>query len=227
MFSSSWFTVIENLLLPRGCAGCDTPDEVLCASCLYLFKQLQTFNVASTSVTGISCGIYQGKVRHAILSWKDHHDEELDEIFARLLSDILISQHIIYCTKTPILCIPAPSSAQSVRKRGRNHMENLAQTLCKQLRQQGYNIVCSPILSVQKVHNKSVQTHSIQQRVERLEHGIHVQDALARTFQSSHAVIIDDIVTSGATMNQCVQACIRHGITVHAALSLAYTPPRA
>ena len=31
--------MVVNLLFPRGCAGCDKPDEVLCEACRALFSQ--------------------------------------------------------------------------------------------------------------------------------------------------------------------------------------------
>ena len=32
-------SMVVNLLFPRGCAGCDKPDEVLCEACRELFSQ--------------------------------------------------------------------------------------------------------------------------------------------------------------------------------------------
>ena len=32
-------SMVVNLLFPRGCAGCDKPDEVLCEACRALFSQ--------------------------------------------------------------------------------------------------------------------------------------------------------------------------------------------
>ena len=57
-----------NLLFPRGCAGCDAPDEVLCAACWALFAQCRERDADSGGGARIwSASIYQGAVRRAIL----------------------------------------------------------------------------------------------------------------------------------------------------------------
>ena len=82
-----------NLLFPRGCAGCDAPDEVLCAACWALFAQCRERDADSGGGARIwSASIYQGAVRRAILDWKDHDDTELDGPFGRIMVSLLNKQ---------------------------------------------------------------------------------------------------------------------------------------
>ena len=101
------------LLLPRGCAGCDKPDEVLCPDCRALFREHVTLpllssatgtstaagsamstttslvtNMAAIPVTITAGGVYQGRVRRAILSWKDHGDAECDKAFSLICREL-------------------------------------------------------------------------------------------------------------------------------------------
>lgn len=75
--------MVVNLLFPRGCAGCDKPDEVLCEACRALFSQptAQSFDGVAMQ-RWFACGWYRGTVRRAVLAWKDHGDEECDRAFA-------------------------------------------------------------------------------------------------------------------------------------------------
>ena len=75
--------MVVNLLFPRGCAGCDKPDEVLCEACRALFSQptAQSFDGVAMQ-RWFACGWYRGTVRKAVLAWKDHGDEECDRAFA-------------------------------------------------------------------------------------------------------------------------------------------------
>lgn len=68
--------MVVNLLFPRGCAGCDKPDEVLCEACRALFSQptAQSFDGVAMQ-RWFACGWYRGTVRRAVLAWKDHGDE--------------------------------------------------------------------------------------------------------------------------------------------------------
>ena len=74
---------LRDVLLPRGCAGCDMPDAVLCDDCRASGGGFMSFAMPGTvSGRAIACGAYRGPLRRAILRWKDHGDEECDGPFA-------------------------------------------------------------------------------------------------------------------------------------------------
>lgn len=59
------------LLFPRGCAGCDAPDEVLCSRCESKFHHCIPFRLhPGTLHLGFACALYRGVAREAILNWK-------------------------------------------------------------------------------------------------------------------------------------------------------------
>ena len=83
--------MMRDALFPRGCAGCDRPDEVLCGDCRSLFanwrnRELVSGQETQGAVHTWSASTYQGVVRHAILAWKDHDDTELDTIFGEVMA---------------------------------------------------------------------------------------------------------------------------------------------
>ena len=120
-----------NLLFPRGCAGCDAPDEVLCAACWALFAQCRERDADSGGGARIwSASIYQGAVRRAILDWKDHDDTELDGPFGRIMVSLLNKTPIpSSCLGHRVLVVPVPSSRVSMRRRGRAHTAPLAKSV--------------------------------------------------------------------------------------------------
>ena len=63
---------VIDLLFPRGCAGCDKPDDVLCEDCMALFSHssAQIFDGVAMG-SWFACGWYRGTVRKAVLAWKD------------------------------------------------------------------------------------------------------------------------------------------------------------
>lgn len=86
--------MMRDALFPRGCAGCDRPDEVLCGDCRSLFanwrnRELVSGQETQGAVHTWSASTYQGVVRHAILAWKDHDDTELDTIFGEVMASLL------------------------------------------------------------------------------------------------------------------------------------------
>ncbi|WP_125963051.1 ComF family protein [Bifidobacterium dolichotidis] len=257
---------MRDLLLPRACAGCAAPDEVLCDHCSTLLHQpqaiampLQRFGYA------LSCGLYQAHIRQAILQWKDHSDEECDRPFAQALIDAAAYIQLDKCINeycaaqgiNKILIVPAPSSAASLHERGRVHLKPLAHALAQALAQPLLQQLSEPLpqqltqqfpqqspqahknaeqvpvevcmaLSMHRQRIKAVQTQSASSRSERVQHSIRMNERqLARGVEAHAAVaaiLLDDIVTTGATMRQCTRVLAHHGIDVLTGLCLAYTP---
>ena len=189
--------MIADLMFPRGCAGCDCPDAVLCVECRKLFHQH-----VERSLPGVvmdrwfACGWYRGSVRRAILSWKDHGDEECDGPLCEMLHDLARSCGLIDLLRGrvpydgPILIIPAKA--------------------CNALESRG-------------VTRRSVQMQGVVQRSRRLKGHVAVRSGI--DVRGVPVVLIDDIITSGTTMRRCVEVLQQAGATVVTVLALAYTPP--
>ena len=157
----------------------------------------------------------------AILAWKDHGDEECDAPFAELLADLAVRCGAVDRDRQ-IALVPAPSSAASMRSRGRWHMRNLVDRTARVLRDRGFDAVALPVLRASGVRSKSVQAGGAAQRAARIGGNIVVDDP--RLCRGGTVVPIDDIVTTGATMRQCVAALDAAGARVLTALSLARVP---
>lgn len=300
------------LLLPRGCAGCDKPDEVLCPDCQALFRKHVTLPLGGSSTgtvagtgagTGTAAraavppvaitagGVYQGRVRRAILSWKDHGDAECDKAFAQICRELAretvtssvakrgmpdagavgvgaadgaISMGTAYedaasmnaasmnvtstgsagmkttgmnatgmgvagngatgnATPTPILVVPAPSSSQSMRARGRRHLWPLAKAIASELAYGGAESCAVNALGISRVHDKAVETNNASGRAARLKERLEVADPGLITGKS--VLILDDIVTTGTTMRRCAEAIRGAGGQVIGGIALAAVPP--
>ena len=216
---------IAGLIWPRGCAGCDRPDDVLCPQCRALMSMTVERPLAGRGgAVSASCGVYRGPVRHAILSWKDHGDVECDGPFAVLLADLAVRCGAAV-SGTPLTLVPAPSSTTSMRRRGRAHMCDLTSRTARELRRRGYDVRCVPLLRNGAVGGKSVETTGASQRGERIRGRIGVVGA-ADTRIEGLVYLTDDIVTTGSTLRQCVAALADAGIGVAGALTLASVPER-
>lgn len=223
--SNVWRTML-GLVLPRGCASCDKPDEVLCDDCAGLLREYHTRSLPRSLLGAtFACGTYQGGLRRAMLNWKDHGDEECDQMFLGAYSDLIDRARmmpIFHKLNAQLLIIPAPSSPSSMRKRGRRHLWPIAKGLERILRQRGIDARASNALTISRVHNKSVQTSTAGERAARLtEHSIR---AKRRNIQGKYILLVDDIVTTGTTMRRCAQAVRQADGIVVAGLALVVTP---
>ena len=216
---------MTNLILPRGCAGCDAPDEVLCRSCAALFACVVPFTPPAAGIASYACSVYKGASRRVILAWKDHADAECD----RALSDamrVLASQVARTVTgEGMVVVVPAPSSARSARRRGRRHLMPVARSLAAWYRSRGVRARAVDALSVHAA-GKAVETMGRAGRVARVtDSRISVRDIAS--VRGRDVILIDDIVTTGATMRACVASLEAADGRVAACLALASTPKYA
>lgn len=243
-YSTSWKDAIKaclSILLPRSCAGCDAPDAVLCENCKQELCCWQRAPLSSfTCGYRYSCGIYANSVRRAILLWKDHYDVACDTIFASLLSNLavnviseLLRSHFLSNRSKPILVVPMPSSYTSTHNRGRKHILPLARTIVNKLSNNGIPALLANIVRMNSsITSKSVQTSDgARGRSLRAAHAFKVdlrmlekQLSCSQTFSTEsayEAILIDDIVTTGSTMNSCATKLQDFNIRIVAGFSLA------
>ncbi|MBW3080351.1 ComF family protein [Bifidobacterium saguinibicoloris] len=258
--AGAWWRDVVGLVLPRGCAGCDLPDEVLCPSCAGMFHGTVVVGTAAGLPCRVyACAVYEGVVRHAVLSWKDHGDEECDRPFARLLREPLRRAlgdcgygscgdagrggagddgdgggaggdgdggGVVAGGPYRPLLVPAPSSRASLRRRGRRHLDPLVRSLSRSVDRPDVRPQVMRALEYRRAGvlsgRKSVETAGATDRAARVEGRIRVRPgAMVR---GRDVIVVDDIITTGATMRACMTALERAGAHVSAGLVLAATP---
>lgn len=217
----------RNLIFPRGCAGCDAPDEILCPHCAAAFSYCRLRDLGPRGDGGVrlpawSAATYQGVARHAILEWKDHDDVELDRVFASIMASLVERCGIagqLTDESQPVMVVPAPSSLTSMRRRGRWHTLPLARAVANALQAQSIEVSVSTALESHTEGGKSVQQISSAQRAQRIGGNIRVTSPSA--YRGSTVILVDDIITTGSTLRQCAQALRQSGAYVLGALALA------
>jgi ComF family protein len=121
---------------------------------------------------------------------------------------------------SPALLVPVPLTPARLRERGYNQALLLAEGLNREL---GWSV--GPILI-------RTRTGRRQARSDRRERAHNVAGAFrlasGRSDPSgSTALLVDDVITTGATLAACCQALLAAGIPCAGAVSFARTPPRS
>ena len=219
-----------DLLAPRACAGCDRPDFLLCSSCRsLLFRPLWVPAPAYALGLALACAPYRGPVRRIILAWKDHDNRPLDGPLGQVMAELApVLSRLIDPLLRPkpagaILVVPAPSSAASLRRRGRIHLQPILLSLVQALQRQGLDARAEPALIMDSVRTKSVQAGGRRNRSRRLAGRITVADS--SRLVGLPVLVVDDIITTGSTIRQCARALEAAGALPLAALALAAVPP--
>lgn len=192
------------IILPVECAGCSAPDRALCRACLAaLAPRLETFALAGVEVTAAL--EYDGAVRRAILAFKEQGRTDIARHLARPLGVALEAA----AEDGANLCI-LPRSASGWRRRGYEPVRLLLATLG--LRAPRLLAWAAPTRD-----QKGLDEH--ERRLNR-EGTMRARLPL----DGRRLVIVDDVVTTGATLAEAIRAVRAAGGEVLGAVCLARRP---
>lgn len=152
---------------------------------------------------------YAGVARRAVIAYKERGKRELAAYFGQLLDDAFRSEPL--CTLSPGLSttelVPVPSRPRAVRARGFEHMTLVAAHT---------SAVVRPLLRMDRTVRDSVGLDA-EARARNLAGRLTCVPTRARV------VLVDDVVTTGATAAACCGALTRAGAEVVAVVALTAT----
>jgi competence protein ComFC len=215
-------------LFPQHCVGCGREGDLLCQSCRQTLPRIVPPlcpKCGQPQPSGILCpdcsgwpahidGIrspfrFDGVIRQAIHQLKYRNLRALAAPLAELLNT--------YLTASPIpdgILVPVPMHPKRLRERGYNQSGLLARELGKL---SGRPVVMD-CLSREQHTPPQARTSSRQERQRNVAHAFTCRDHRLR---SQPVLLIDDVATSGATVDACAEALKSAGTTRVWALVLA------
>jgi predicted amidophosphoribosyltransferase len=122
---------------------------------------------------------------------------------------------------TTVIVVPIPSTRAATRRRGHDAILRLTQIATQQARANGLDLAVANILR----HRRPVSdqaTLTQKQRIANLAGALEVTPP--STIQNHPTVVVDDIITSGATLTEATRALRAAGAQVVAAAVVATTP---
>ena len=219
-------SALADLVLPRTCAGCGLPGRVLCPRCAAL---LTTPRVATPRRVPwgfpptAAAGAYSGPVRPAVNAFKEQGRTELAGPLGTALA-LAVAAVVAAAPQVPgpVLLVPVPSSTAALRSRGWDHVGELTRRADAELRAAGLPAEEARLLRRAGRVRDSAGLSAAARRAN-----------LAGTFRRDDApprrglvVLVDDVVTSGATLTEGARALGPADGMVLAAV-VAATPRRA
>lgn len=211
-----------DLVLGSSCAGCDVPGRALCRRCEAALPIGARMSMPTPSPEGLvdvwAAAPYDGLIRSLVLAHKEHRRISL----AGPLGIVLATAIATVSDGAPIALVPVPSSPWAVRSRGHDPVLRMARASASALRSTGIDARVSRLLQlVRRPADQSGLTSA--ERAANLAGLFRARPANAGSPSRTRVLVIDDIVTTGATLREAQRALEVAGHTVCAAVTLAST----
>lgn len=218
-----------DLLLPARCAGCRAPGSPCCERCRCEFGRPLACGLP-LGVPAYALAAYRGAARQLVLSYKERGRRDLAPPLGRLLADgcrTLLPAPSSPCpslpAREPTWLVPAPSRARASRVRGGPHMQRLAEHCAAALAEAGQPAAVAPALRLAAGARDAVGLDATRRAANLAGHVL--PDPAGLPPSGSAVVLLDDVLTTGATAAACIRALAT--VDVHVAAVLALTSPRA
>ena len=209
---SFWHRLL-NLISPDACVVCGArlgvEEEVLCTSCnLHLPRTFfaahgidnpmaRRFWARIPIERAAALFYYEAgsEVSRIIHQLKYNNHPEIGEVMGRMAAEEFAAEDFFEGIDS---IIPVPLAGKRKRQRGYNQSEALASGVAA--------VTGLPVIknAVERVSFKESQTHkSLRERIENVEDAFRLTGKVS--LQGCHVLIVDDIVTSGATICSCAK----------------------
>lgn len=184
-------------VFPPQCGGCDAPGSGACERCLprgqISARRLRTLEVFALAP-------YENGVRRAVLALKNGR-RDVARAFSERLSEIVSASDIL---------VPVPTTRARRRERGFDGCELMAQTIAR--------------LTGARVEPCLVQIAGDKQRGRGRDARLSARGRFAwrgQPLDGRRVTLLDDVVTTGATLEDCAAAIRAAGGVVEKAIAVA------
>jgi predicted amidophosphoribosyltransferase len=192
------FSELSHLVFPTRCYGCNSLGISICTVCRsewiphYYKTQIKTLNIHSAIM-------YTPTASKIILAAKENGLQGADDLLIAAIEHVLNKARL---DKGYFTLVPVPSSKQSQRRRGRSFVVDLTRAISRHT-----GIAVNDCLQIsRRVSDQAGLTRT--QRSANMHHAFSLKPgAILR----GDAIVIDDVVTTGATLQEAARALNSQG----------------
>lgn len=231
--------VLLDLVVPAGCGGCGEPPGTgrpatggLCAACDRALAAAAPRRVRPAPEPPglprcLALAGYAGALRTALLAYKERGRRELAGPLGTRLADVVVAGLAGAAPRrTPVVLVPVPATAAAARRRYGDHMSVLARPAARRLAELGWPAaVYRPLRARPRADSAGLT--GPQRRAAAAASLVLARGATgpltAAVDRGARLVLVDDIVTTGATLAVAAERLRAAGLPVPLAAVLAAT----
>jgi predicted amidophosphoribosyltransferase len=208
------------------CVGCQAPARLLCASChgelrpnpVDVAERLDPLIAWQVGDIAVWAGLFnRGAVQRVVVAWKENGVSQLGAVVAYALAAACVAAGD---TGRPVALVPIPSTWRSKRRRGTDQMYDLACQAARLCHEVGRDV---RVVRALRLARQTADQAALS-AVARLRN-VDGAFAVVRPAQlgGCDVVVVDDVVTTGATLAEAARTLREAGIDVRALACAAYT----
>ena len=192
------FSELSHLVFPTRCYGCNSLGISICTACRsewiphYYKTQIKTLNIHSAIM-------YTPTASKIILAAKENGLQGADDLLIAAIEHVLNKAQL---DKGYFTLVPVPSSKQSQRRRGRSFVVDLTRAISRHT-----GIAVNDCLQISRRVSDQAGLTRIQRSANMHEAFSLKPGAILR----GDAIVIDDVVTTGATLQEAARALNSQG----------------
>lgn len=202
------------LLLPRRCAGCDAPGHSFCPACRRLWRQVPTPITTRVPVGAPvwALGPYGGPRRQAILSLKESGRTDLVPYLGAVLR--AATEHLIARgeLEPQVVLVAAPTTRRAARRRGGDPVLAVCQ-------RSGFPAAQPVLLGPATAESVGL---SAPERADNIGRNITIVKKRVEQLTRKPVLVVDDVVTTGATAAATVEALTSAKVVVRGVLGWSF-----
>lgn len=205
-----WLEDVAHVVVGTSCVACENAAMGLCRDCSSALRPRPRI-VRQRPCRIAAAGDYDGALRSAIIGWKERGRFTVERPLAHLMAASVLALDV----EGPVALVPIPSRPERRRARGADVVTDLARRSARLLRAVGLEASVTPSLAfVKRVRDQAGLSAAAR--------ADNVRGSLAvRRVPAVPVVLVDDIVTTGATLGEAVRAFQSHGLAVLGAAVVA------
>ncbi|MDO5751428.1 ComF family protein [Arthrobacter sp.] len=243
---TAWLDFL-NLVMPAECVGCGAEDQTLCQECATVLRRLTCSpfraELAAEALVGVAgeshlpvvaAGEYRDALASGILAFKNHGRTELCLPLGRVLARALTAALAELPGRSPLSgsslwLVPIPSTGSGWRRRGYDPVAMILRALVREGRMpEGVEIV--PVLAVRarlpwnRKHQKALGRAGRRRNVHNTRRNRRRSWGSTRLKANPRGqlvLLVDDVLTTGATLREGAKTLTESGFRVCGAVVLA------